>query len=62
MPVPGMTLWLVSGNKRLFYIAGSWMEPNAINNPSGGAVIDAEARAAMIAILDHLRQISSIPG
>jgi hypothetical protein len=61
MPVAGMTLWLASGNKRLFYIAGSWLEPNAINTPSGGAVIDAEARVAIIAILDHLRQVSNIP-
>ena len=60
-PVSGMTLWLVSGNKRLFYIAGMWVEPSAINSPFGGTVIDVEARAALIAILDHLRQISSIP-
>ena len=56
-----MTIWLVSGGKRLFYIAGSWVEPNAIDSPFGGTVIDVEARAALIAILDHLRQISSIP-
>ena len=60
-PVSGMTLWLVSGNKRLFYIAGAWVEPSAINSPAGGTVIDNEARAAVIAILDHLRQVSSIP-
>jgi hypothetical protein len=60
-PVAGMTLWLRSADKRLFYIAGSWVEPAAINNPSGGAVIDVQARAIAIAILDHLRQISSIP-
>lgn len=60
-PVPGMTLWSASGNKRLFYIAGAWVEPSAINNPSGGTVIDTEARAAVVAILNHLRQISSIP-
>jgi Protein of unknown function (DUF2793) len=59
-PVPGMTVWLVSGNKRLFYMAGIWVEPGAINNPVAGAIIDTEARAAVNAILDHLRQISSI--
>lgn len=59
--VAGMTLWLVSGNKRLFYIAGAWVEPSAINSPVGGTSIDTEARAAVLAILDHLRQISSIP-
>jgi Protein of unknown function (DUF2793) len=60
-PVSGMTLLLVSGNKRLFYTAGEWVEPGSINNPTGGTAIDIEARAAVIAILDHLRQISSIP-
>jgi hypothetical protein len=60
-PVPGMALWLSLGDKRLFYIAGSWVEPGAITNPVGGAVIDVEVRAALIAILDHLRQVSSIP-
>ena len=61
-PVSGMTIWLVSGGKRLFYIAGAWVEPSAINSPVGGTTIDTEARAAVVAILDHLRQISSIPG
>ena len=60
-PASGMSLWLASQEKRLFYIAQEWVEPIAINNPIGGAVIDSEARAAVVAILDHLRQISSIP-
>lgn len=60
-PVSGMTLWLASGNKRLFYIAGAWIETGAIISPAGGTVIDIEARAAVAAILDHLRQISSVP-
>ena len=60
-PVSGMTIWLASGNKRLFYIAGAWVEPSVINSPVGGAIIDIEARAAVTAILDHLRQISSVP-
>ena len=60
MPVAGMTLWLASADKRLFYIAGEWVEFNAINDPTGGTVIDAEARVAITAILDHLRQISCI--
>lgn len=60
-PVAGMTLWLGSGNKRLFYIAGAWAGLDAISDPIAGTVIDGEARAAIIAILDHLRQISYIP-
>jgi hypothetical protein len=60
VPVAGMTIWLASIDKRLFYIAGAWVEANAIDNPIGGTIIDAEARAATIAILEHLRQISYI--
>jgi Protein of unknown function (DUF2793) len=60
-PVAGMTIWLHSAHKRVFYIAGSWVEPVEINNPAGGAIIDSEARSAVIAILAHLRQISNIP-
>ena len=59
-PAKGMTIWLASVEKRLFYIAGTWVEPDAISNPAGGAVIDAEVRAAVVAILGHLRQISNI--
>lgn len=60
-PVVGMTIWLVSNNIRLFYIAGSWTEQIAIPDPVGGTTVDAEARAAVVAILGHLRQISNIP-
>jgi hypothetical protein len=59
-PVHGMSAWHVIGNVRLFYIAGSWVEPAAIATPAGGTIVDAEARAAVAAILDHLRQISHI--
>ena len=61
LPVAGMAVWLRSGGKRLFYIAGAWVEPSAISNPDSGAIIDAESRNAIVAILDHLRQISNIP-
>jgi hypothetical protein len=60
-PVVGMSIWLKNANKRLFYIGSSWVEPPPISNPSGGAVVDVEARAAIGAILAHLRQISDIP-
>lgn len=60
-PVAGMALWLADEDKRLFYIAGAWVEPNAIDSPVGGTDIDSEARTAIIAILDHLRQIAHLP-
>jgi Protein of unknown function (DUF2793) len=61
LPVAGMSIWLVSGAKRLFYIAGNWISPDTINAPVGGTVIDIEARASITEILYHLRQISNIP-
>jgi Protein of unknown function (DUF2793) len=60
-PVEGMSVWHVADSKRLFYIGGSWIAPAAIATPTGGAVVDVEARAAVGAILDHLRQISHVP-
>ena len=43
MPVSGMTVWLASDAKRLFYIAGSWIAPDSIDGPVGGTIIDVEA-------------------
>lgn len=57
-PVAGMTIWIAALEKRLFYIDDVWFEPGAIANPVGGSVIDTESRAAIVAILSHLRQIS----
>jgi Protein of unknown function (DUF2793) len=61
LPVGGMTIWLKSSGKRLFYIDSDWFEPSAISDPSGGSIIDAEARSAIVAILSHLRQVSGVP-
>lgn len=60
-PVAGMSIWMTAESQRLFYIAGSWLEPAAITEPAGGAVIDTEARATITAIVTHLRAISNIP-
>lgn len=60
-PVDGMNIWHLAENKRLFFHSGSWIAPASIATPLGGVVIDAEGRAAIGAILDHLRQISHIP-
>jgi hypothetical protein len=59
-PVDGMTVWHRGNAVRLFYIDDNWVVGAGISNPLGGTVVDAEARTALIAILDHLRLISSI--
>jgi hypothetical protein len=60
MPVEGMIIWDVAERKRRFYIDGSWVAPGAVDSPAGGAVIDVEARAALAALLQHLRDICVI--
>ncbi|MFM2409233.1 MAG: hypothetical protein RL481_61 [Pseudomonadota bacterium] len=60
-PVQGMSLINMADGKRCFYISGQWIASNAIPDPAGGTVIDVEARAAIAAILGHLRQIQTIP-
>lgn len=59
-PVEGMALWDKNSVKRRFYIDGLWTTPAAIADPAGGTVIDVEARAALVAILQHLRAARSI--
>ena len=59
-PSNGMALWLASDQVRLFYITTAWIKADAIAAPSGGSVIDVEARIAVGLILGHLRQISNI--
>jgi hypothetical protein len=60
-PAQGMAVWNVAAAKTLFYTNGAWNAPAAIANPTGGAVVDVEARTAITAILMHLRGISSLP-
>lgn len=60
LPAGGMSLWNASDELRHFYIDGDWVAEPAIADPAGGSVIDIEARAAIDAILSHLRRISSI--
>jgi Protein of unknown function (DUF2793) len=60
LAVEGMSIWHVADQVRYFYIMGDWVHCAAIANPAGGAIIDAEARTAINAILAHLRATGSI--
>lgn len=60
VPVDGMSVWHSTDDVRLFYNNGSWIRTGAIVNPSAGAVVDAEARTAISAILTHLRATGEI--
>lgn len=59
-PVEGMSIVHVAEQVRYFYKDGVWVAGSAIANPAAGAVIDAEARTAVNAILGYLRAIGSI--
>jgi hypothetical protein len=59
-PSDAMMLYDKAIAKRRFYITNQWTAPNAISNPTGGSVIDAEARIALAAILQHLRDNRAI--
>jgi hypothetical protein len=62
LPPDGATLFVKLGKERLRRLAGSWQIDaptgeigSAVASPSGGSVIDSEARAAVDAILDRLK-------
>jgi hypothetical protein len=62
LPPDGATLFVKLGKERLRRLAGGWQIDaptgeigSAVASPSGGSVIDSEARAAVDAILDRLK-------
>jgi Protein of unknown function (DUF2793) len=59
-PVQGMRLRIKASGLEITYINNAWTVPVTISNPSGGGVVDAEARTAINAILVRLRQTGEI--
>lgn len=59
-PFEGMTAWLVAGGRLLRYVTGAWVLESAIAAPTGGAVADAEARAAVVNILLAMERLGLI--
>lgn len=56
----GMRIRVLSSGLYLAYIDGQWVSPPVIPNPAGGATIDVEARAAITALLEHLRALGFV--
>jgi hypothetical protein len=54
-PTDGLSVHVRSSGTRATYLDGGWHVAQAIAPPTGGAVIDAEARASISAILAVLR-------
>jgi hypothetical protein len=59
-PKEGMRIWNIAVQSEMHFINGLWSIMSAIAAPSGGAVIDVEARSAIAAILQMLRSSGAI--
>ena len=57
VPHEGMRVWNKSTRRHSWFIAGQWTTAPSIPNPTGGATVDSEARAALVAILIYFRSI-----
>jgi hypothetical protein len=55
-PFDGMALWRLDKGAVVRRIGGAWQSGNAVNVPTGGTVIDVEARAAIEMIVARLRE------
>ncbi len=60
LTVDGMRVRLQSATSDRVRSGEFWVAAPAIANPANGAVIDTEARSALIALLDHLRAIGHV--
>ena len=54
VPSDGMTVRETGTNTVLLHAAG-WQRPPSLTAPAGGAVVDAEARGAIVALFDALK-------
>jgi hypothetical protein len=61
VPETGMRVFDRQLAMEIVFGTNGWIEPAAIANPTQGSVIDVEARAALDAILQFLRQTAAIP-
>lgn len=59
-PVDGMRIRLQSTGLDQVFNGAAWLEAPTIPNPESGAVVDTEARAALISLLGHLRTLGQI--
>lgn len=56
-PMAGMAVWSIADSVAVRFVGGAWTAGTgaAIASPAGGGTIDAEARAALTAVLTVLR-------
>ena len=58
--VEGMRIRLQSARLDRVYADGTWQVAPTIPNPENGAVVDVEARTALISLLEHLRGVGQV--
>lgn len=56
LPSEGMRIWRANSDSQAIRRGTLWQESTAISAPTGGSVVDVEARVVVAAILDLLRQ------
>jgi Protein of unknown function (DUF2793) len=61
-PVQSMTVRNTASSTDVVWVNGQWIPAPTIADPQSGAVIDTEARAAIIALLSHFRMIGQFTG
>lgn len=54
-PQNGMRVWTKALNRQILYVTGQWISAPVISVPNGGTVVDIQARATLIAILQFFR-------
>lgn len=60
-PRDGMSVTVGASGQIIRYLAGGWSAPAAIAAPTGGDVIDSQARAAIAAVIAQLVLAGIIP-
>lgn len=55
-PIEGMTLYNESEKSTMIYKDMAWYFALTLEKPTGGSIVDAEARESIMAIVDNLRQ------
>lgn len=60
VPCVGMRVRLLPAGVELIWMDDSWIAPPQIANPLNGAFVDAEARIAITALLNHFRALGIV--
>ncbi|MEO1046676.1 MAG: DUF2793 domain-containing protein [Pseudomonadota bacterium] len=57
LPREGQLLYIIASQTRTVYRDGSWQDAEGFSAPQGGATVDSEARAAVVALSETLERL-----